>query len=115
MASSAFSLTAICGASAFEVTKGKPVIGGLRDPALQHFFYGDCMTWLFTRPDLPTMLEEHRWFAPFMEPWTPRGCRGQRQGPCDLSTAFRRWRPSTNCRGSTGRGETRGRRLGRGL
>lgn len=70
MASSAFSLTAICGASAFEVTKGKPVIGGLRDPALQHFFYGDCMTWLFTRPDLPTMLEEHRWFAPFMEPWT---------------------------------------------
>ncbi|MEB2312440.1 MAG: GFA family protein [Sorangiineae bacterium] len=78
MSSSAFSLTAICAASGFEVMKGSPVIGGLRDPALQHFFCGDCMTWMFTRPAAlpqvvnvrPTLLDERAWFAPFMETYT---------------------------------------------
>lgn len=64
------------------------MIGGLRDPELQHFFCGDCMTWIFTRPAMlpevvnvrPTMLDLHTWFSPFMEtctssqlPWAHTG------------------------------------------
>lgn len=88
MSSSAFSLTAICAASSFAITKGTPVIGGLRDPTLQHFFCGECLTWMFTRPAAlphvvnvrPTMLDDHQWFAPFLEtctstrlPWAQTG------------------------------------------
>ncbi len=75
MSSSAFSLTAIFPAAGFEVTEGEVVIGGLHGPDSQHFFCAHCMTWLFTRPApmpqivnvRPTMLDEHAWFAPFME------------------------------------------------
>lgn len=75
MASSAFSLTAICPATGFAVTKGEPVIGGLRGADLQHYFCDRCMTWMFTRPAplpevvnvRPTMFDEHAWFAPFLE------------------------------------------------
>ena len=78
MASSAFSLTAICAASAFEVTKGEPVLGGMRAPELAHWFCGACMTWMFTRPaalpDIvnvrPTMLDDHAWFEPYVETYT---------------------------------------------
>jgi hypothetical protein len=77
MASSAFSLTAICQPSALTVTKGEPVIGGLRGADLQHFFCGHCMTWMFTRPAgfpivnvRPTMFDDHAWFTPFMETFT---------------------------------------------
>jgi hypothetical protein len=88
MSSSAFSLTAMCLASGFAVTKGKPVVGGLHRQDLPHFFCGDCMTWMFTRPTLlphvvnvrPTMLDDHGWFAPFLEtyartrlPWAHTG------------------------------------------
>jgi hypothetical protein len=75
MSSSAFSLTAMCAASDFEVLVGTPVRGGLRDPELEHFFCADCMTWMFTKPAAlphvvnvrPTLLEPHGWFVPFME------------------------------------------------
>jgi hypothetical protein len=78
MSSSAFSLTAICLADGFEVTKGDPVLGGLRGADVHHFFCGDCMTWMFTRPPQlphivnvrPTMLDEHAWFVPYMETYT---------------------------------------------
>lgn len=88
MSSSAFSLTAICLAQSFEVTKGEPVLGGLRSPDLQHFFCRECMTWMFTRPAAlphvvnvrPTMFDDASWFAPFMEtyaatklPWAQTG------------------------------------------
>jgi hypothetical protein len=88
MSSSAFSLTAICNASGFAVTKGEPVIGGLHGEDLRHFFCGHCMTWMFTRPapwpDVvnvrPTMFDDHAWFAPFLEtfaktklPWVNTG------------------------------------------
>jgi hypothetical protein len=77
MSSSAFSLTALCLASGFAVTQGTPVVGGLRKPELLHFFCEQCMTWMFTRPaalpDIvnvrPTLLDDHAWFAPFMETW----------------------------------------------
>ncbi len=78
MSSSAYSLTAICPAPGFEITQGSPVLGGLRDPELPHFFCGNCMTWMFTRPAAlpvavnlrPTLLDNATWFAPFMETFT---------------------------------------------
>jgi hypothetical protein len=88
MSSSAFSLTALCPASGFIVTKGETVIGGLHGRDLPHFFCGHCMTWMFTRPAVlpdvvnvrPTMFDDHGWFAPFIEtyakkklPWTQTG------------------------------------------
>jgi len=78
MSSSAFSLTAICPAAAFSVTKGEPVIGGLGDPDLQHFCCPSCLSWMFTRPQMlpdavnvrPTMFDDHSWFAPYLETFT---------------------------------------------
>lgn len=116
MSSSAFSLTAICRASDFEVTRGSPVIGGLRSPELPHFFCGECMTWMFTRPALlpdvvnvrPTMLDDHAWFAPFMEtytstrlPWPQTGAARSFETfpPMDtfheLLTEYRAWRDAS--------------------
>lgn len=88
MSSSAFSLTAICPAPGFALTKGATVLGGLRDPELAHHVCGDCMTWVFTRPAAlphvvnvrPTLLDRCAWFAPFIEtctatrlPWAQTG------------------------------------------
>jgi hypothetical protein len=76
MSASAFSLSAAIPTKGFEVTCGQPVLGGLRNPDLQHFFCPQCMTWMFTRflPEFvnvrATMLENVSWFAPFMETWT---------------------------------------------
>ena len=50
MTASAFSLSALYPSSGFEVTEGRPVIGGLHGPA-RHFFCPHCMSWLFTRPE----------------------------------------------------------------
>ena len=63
---------------AFEVTHGEPVIGGIHGSEAHHFFCAYCMTWMFTRPVLapkvvnvrPTMFDEHRWFAPYIETYT---------------------------------------------
>jgi hypothetical protein len=78
MSSSAYSLTAIFASGAFEVTKGEPIVGGLRGADAQHFFCGFCMTWMFTRPVgfdhivnvRPTMFDDPAWFAPFAETFT---------------------------------------------
>jgi hypothetical protein len=78
MSSSAFSLSAIFLADSFEVTKGEPVLGGLRGSELHHFFCERCMTWMFTRlvpmPRIvnvrPTMFDDHGWFSPFIETFT---------------------------------------------
>jgi hypothetical protein len=77
MSSSAFSLTLTLPSDGFAVTAGDPVIGGLHG-ATGHFFCAYCMTWMFTRPEgfdafvnlRPSMLDEHGWFAPFIEVWT---------------------------------------------
>jgi hypothetical protein len=77
MSSSAYSLSAAVPSEGFEVTKGEPVVGGLHG-ASKHYFCGYCMTWMFTRPEgidwfvnlRPTMLDDHAWFAPFIETWT---------------------------------------------
>lgn len=76
MSASAFSLSAAIPAQGFEVIRGEPVLGGLRNPDLRHLFCPQCMTWMFTRflPEFVnvrvTMLEEVSWFVPFVETWT---------------------------------------------
>jgi hypothetical protein len=82
MSASAYSLSAAIPTGGFEITRGEPVQGGLRDPQLRHFFCPSCMSWLFTRPPeavtrfLPefvnvraTMLDDVSWFSPFAETW----------------------------------------------
>ncbi|MFL6604830.1 MAG: GFA family protein [Steroidobacteraceae bacterium] len=76
MSASAFSLSAAIPTAGFEVVCGEPVIGGLRNPDLRHFFCPRCMSWMFTRflPEFVnvrvTMLDDVSWFAPFVETWT---------------------------------------------
>lgn len=87
MSASAFSLSLAVPTPGFEVLTGEPVVGGLHG-ASKHLFCGYCMTWLFTRPDgidafvnvRPTMLDDARWVAPFIEthtaeklPWAVTG------------------------------------------
>ena len=77
MTGSAFSLTALFPIDGFVVTKGSPVIGGLRG-ATQHFFCPDCLSWLFTRPAdtdafvgvRSSLFDNPEGYAPFMETWT---------------------------------------------
>ena len=76
MSASAFSLSVAIPAAGFEVTRGDTVIGGLRDPALRHFFCPKCMTWMFTRfmPEFvnvrATLLDDPYGLEPFMETYT---------------------------------------------
>jgi hypothetical protein len=77
MTASAFSLSALYPSSAFDVTQGEPVIGGLH-AAPRHFFCDFCMSWLFTRfaetDDFvnvrATMLDGAATFRPFIESYT---------------------------------------------
>ncbi|MBZ9556787.1 MULTISPECIES: GFA family protein [unclassified Modicisalibacter] len=77
MTSSAFSLSSLFHSTAFSITSGEPVIGGLHGSTC-HFFCGHCMSWLFTRPEgmddfvnvRATMLEDARAFRPFVETYT---------------------------------------------
>jgi len=78
MSSSAYSLTAAIPSQGFEVTSGEPVIGGLRGAEAHHYFCAQCMSWMFTRAQgmdwfvnlRPTMLDDPRWFKPFIETYT---------------------------------------------
>lgn len=77
MSASAFSTTLTVPADDFEVTTGEPVVGGLHGD-VRHNFCPWCLTWVFTGPfeDMgfvnlrATMLDDHRWFVPFVEVWT---------------------------------------------
>ncbi|MBA3458767.1 MAG: GFA family protein [Deltaproteobacteria bacterium] len=74
MSASAFSLSILVPSSGFAVTQGDPVIGGLHGPS-RHFHCAHCKGWAFTRPDgmdgfvnvRATMLDDHAWYAPFVE------------------------------------------------
>jgi hypothetical protein len=76
MSASAYSLSVAIPSTGFEVIHGKPVIGGMRDPNLKHFFCPQCMSWMFTRfaPEFvnvrATMFNDLAWIPPFMETWT---------------------------------------------
>lgn len=87
MSSSAYSLSMAVPEPAFEVIAGETVLGGLQGEA-KHHFCGFCKTWMFSRIPMlaglvnmrPTMLDDHSWFAPFMEtcaadklPWAETG------------------------------------------
>lgn len=77
MSASAFSMTIIMPEQAFEVIRGEPVVGGLKGKDAHHMFCPSCMTWMFTRPVgmgivnvRPSILDDHAWFAPFIETFT---------------------------------------------
>jgi hypothetical protein len=77
MTGSAFSLTLMIPSQGFSVTKGEPVIGGLRGPT-RHYFCPHCMSWMFTRPEgfdafvnvRATLLDDPSGFVPFIETMT---------------------------------------------
>ncbi len=78
MSASAYSLSALFPAAAFQVTEGTPVKGGIQGPDLDHYFCPDCKTWMFTRitalPELvnvrPTLFQDPVWTEPFIETMT---------------------------------------------
>ena len=78
MTASAFSLTVTVPESGFAVTRGEPVIGGLHGPQAHHHHCPRCKSWLYTtvEPSMgfvnvrPGTLDDHGWFAPFIETWT---------------------------------------------
>ena len=106
MSASAFALSAAIPTRGFEVIRGEPVLGGLRNPDLRHFFCPLCMTWMFTRflPEFvnvrATMLEDVSWFAPFVETCTKTrlpsqiGTRGLSAWRSRRSRFFRRKTPT---------------------
>ena len=79
MSASAYSLSLALPADGFEVVAGEPVLGGLGHD--MHYFCPKCMSWLFTRPPgldemvnlRATMLDDHRWFRPYVELFTREG------------------------------------------
>jgi hypothetical protein len=78
MSASAFSLTLTLPGDGFEVIAGNPVIGGTHHPQQHQYHCPRCKSWVFTRAEgfdwfvnlRPTMLDEHHWFAPFVDLWT---------------------------------------------
>ncbi|SPH18542.1 hypothetical protein DEA8626_02081 [Defluviimonas aquaemixtae] len=87
MTASAFSLSSLYAADSFTISKGEPVIGGLRG-ATRHYFCPDCMSWLFTRPEglddfvnvRASMMDDCSAYRPFVEtqtdeklPWATTG------------------------------------------
>ena len=78
MTASAYSLTVTVPADGFEVTKGEPILGGLRGPVSHHHHCPRCLSWVFTRAEgfdwfvnlRASALDDHAWFEPFIELWT---------------------------------------------
>lgn len=88
MTASAFSLSILVPTTGFSFT-GEPVIGGIHGPD-KHFHCEYCKSWLFTRINgldiytnvRATMLDDHGWYAPFVEtctseklPWATTGAK----------------------------------------
>ncbi len=78
MTGSAFSLTVTVPDAGFEITRGKPVLGGMHGD-VRHYHCPHCMSWMFTRPPdgsmdfvnvRATMLDDASWFVPFVESYT---------------------------------------------
>jgi hypothetical protein len=78
MTASAFCLSAAIPAEGFEVTRGEPVVGGIRAAEVRHYFCPSCMSWVFSRPQAldwfvnvrSTMMNEPAWSRPFVETYT---------------------------------------------
>ena len=84
-----YSLSAAIPSDGFEVTKGEPVLGGLRQEP-KHYHCPACKSWMFTKPSSmpwlvnlrPTMLDDHAWVRPFVDffrdegfPWAETGAK----------------------------------------
>ena len=77
MTASAYSLSAAIPSEGFSILQGEPGVGGLHG-ATRHLFCSHCMSWIFTQAEgmdwfvnvRPTMLDDPRWFTPFIETWT---------------------------------------------
>lgn len=78
MTGGAYSLSVAVPSAGFRVVEGETVIGGLHGEQLHHHHCDRCKSWLFTRvePDpgfvnvRATMLDEARWYTPFIETCT---------------------------------------------
>lgn len=73
MTASAYSLSAAFPSASFAVTRGTPVLGGLRK-GTHHLFCPSCKSWMFTRPEgvdfvnvRTTMLDDTSGLEPFVE------------------------------------------------
>jgi hypothetical protein len=99
MTGSAYALALSLNAAGFEVTRGEPVLGGMRAEP-KHYHCPDCKSWMFTKPsDLPwlvnlrpTMLDDHAWVRPFVEiyrgegfGWAQTGARQSFEGSPDAA------------------------------
>jgi hypothetical protein len=77
LTASAFSLTLAIPADGLALLAGATGIGGVHGPHRQEYC-PHCKSWLFTRPQgldfmvnvRATMLDDHAWFAPFVETYT---------------------------------------------
>jgi hypothetical protein len=78
MTGSAFSLSAMYAASRFRVTKGEPVIGGMK-AFPPHYMCATCSSWVFTKISTPagdyvnvraTMFDQADHQAPYIETCT---------------------------------------------
>lgn len=108
MSASAYALSLTLPIEGLEVTRGEPVLGGLRAEP-KHYHCPDCKSWMFTKPSSlpwmvnlrPSMLDDHGWVRPFVElfrgegyPWAGTGApHSFETGPPDeefykLSQAF---------------------------
>jgi hypothetical protein len=87
MTASAFSLSEGYPSSAFRLTAGKTVLGGVHGPT-RHFFCDHCKSWLYTEPEgvadfvnvRSTLFDQPRTERPFVEtyarealPWVRTG------------------------------------------
>jgi len=78
MTGGAYSLTATIPAAGFALLSGDPAVGGLRGPQVHHHHCSACMSWVYTTAEgmdffvnvRATMLDDARWFEPFLECWT---------------------------------------------
>ena len=78
MTAGAYSISLAIPSDGFAVTKGDPVIGGLRGPQSRHHHCPSCLSWLFTRNEgmewfvnlRAPVLDDHRWYEPYVELWT---------------------------------------------
>jgi hypothetical protein len=89
LSASAYSLSLAIPSQGFAVVRGEPAIGGMHGPHRQ-LYCARCKNWMFTHPQgldflvnvRATMLDEHQWFAPFVEvhtaeklPWATTSAR----------------------------------------
>lgn len=76
MTASAFSLSALFPAQAFEVS-GETALGGLHG-SFHHHYCAWCLSWVYTTADMmgdmvnvrATLFDDTSWYEPFVETWT---------------------------------------------